>query len=121
MLHAKFWGKWPLALFNRPPWPPPTAIAPKIEGSAPIEEERSPYYDSQSFYPTYLGEVLDGRYQVATKLGYGSKSTVWLARDLYQFVVFSIKNRSPIDVNVDGRGHQPNTMWRLKLMPSIVS
>jgi hypothetical protein len=31
--------------------------------------------------------VLKGRYQLATKLGYGSSSTIWLARDLNQFVL----------------------------------
>ncbi|RJE23167.1 STYKc [Aspergillus sclerotialis] len=34
------------------------------------------------FYPICLGEVLDGRYLVEHKLGYGSFSTVWVAHDL---------------------------------------
>ncbi|PGH00717.1 CMGC/SRPK protein kinase [Helicocarpus griseus UAMH5409] len=37
------------------------------------------------FYPVRLGDTLNGRYQLAIKLGYGSSSTVWLARDLNQW------------------------------------
>ncbi|GES61291.1 kinase-like protein [Aspergillus terreus] len=51
----------------------------------PIKEERTPYYDPARFYPARLGDVLNGHYQLATKLGYGSSSTVWLARDLHQW------------------------------------
>lgn len=39
------------------------------------------------FCPIHLGErysVLNDRYQFTTKLGYGTSSTVWLLRDLYQ-------------------------------------
>ena len=53
----------------------------------PVKEERVPCYDPKRFYLTYLGEVFNSRYQVATKLGYGTNSTVWLARDLYTFVL----------------------------------
>jgi serine/threonine-protein kinase SRPK3 len=52
-----------------------------------VEEERTPYYDPARFFPARLGNVLKGRYQLATKLGYGSSSTIWLARDLNQFVL----------------------------------
>jgi serine/threonine protein kinase len=36
------------------------------------------------FYPVYLGEVLNDRYLVEHKLGFGGGSTVWMARDLYE-------------------------------------
>jgi serine/threonine-protein kinase SRPK3 len=75
-----------LRTLQHEPWPLSTAIPPRLNASRPIEEERTPYYDPSSFYPVQLGEVLNGRYQIATKLGYGSGSSVWLARDLYQFV-----------------------------------
>ncbi|KAK8156697.1 hypothetical protein BKA80DRAFT_208808, partial [Phyllosticta citrichinensis] len=39
-------------------------------------------YCSGGYYPTCLGEIFHGRYRVIHKLGYGSYSTVWLARDL---------------------------------------
>ena len=68
------------------PWPMTTAVAPFIDDSRPMEEEATPYYNPKRFYPTRLGEVLNDRYQVATKFGYGTGSTVWLARDLFQSV-----------------------------------
>lgn len=55
-----------------------------------VEEELTPYYDPTRFYPARLGNVLNGRYQLATKLGYGSSSTIWLARDLNQFVFHAL-------------------------------
>lgn len=52
-----------------------------IESAAPIEEERLPHYDPVDFYPVRLGEVLNDRYEVLGKIGYGSKATVWLCQD----------------------------------------
>ncbi|PYI03624.1 kinase-like protein [Aspergillus sclerotiicarbonarius CBS 121057] len=72
------------ALKHRP-WPLSAAVAPKLPVNEAIEEERTPYYDPARFYPAHLGEVLKDRYQLATKLGYGSSSTIWLARDLDQW------------------------------------
>ncbi len=79
----------PLRVLQSSPWPLSTAAAAALDERQSIEEERTPYYDPKRFYPTHLGEVLNGRYQVATKLGYGTNSTVWLARDLQQYVLFS--------------------------------
>ncbi|KAF4972963.1 hypothetical protein FZEAL_9463 [Fusarium zealandicum] len=73
---------WPLMGLYRRPWPMSSAVAPRLDHSIPIEEEKTPNYHANRFYPIYLGQVLDGRYQVATKLGYGANSTVWLVRDL---------------------------------------
>ena len=39
-------------------------------------------YVSGAYYPISFGETLDGRYHVVHKLGWGSFSTVWMARDL---------------------------------------
>lgn len=39
-------------------------------------------YNADTYYPVQIGEVLNSRYQVVGKLGYGVTSTVWLARDL---------------------------------------
>jgi serine/threonine-protein kinase SRPK3 len=77
----------PVWALKHRPWPLSTAIAPKLPMNEAVEEERTPYYDPARFFPARLGNVLKGRYQLATKLGYGSSSTIWLARDLNQFVL----------------------------------
>ena len=46
-----------------------------------IEEERNPKYNPDAFYPAKIGEILNGRYRIVAKLGYGMTATVWLARD----------------------------------------
>lgn len=54
----------------------------ELDPAVPIEEELLPEYIAEMYYPVRIGEVLNGRYQVVCKLGYGTTSTVWLARDL---------------------------------------
>ncbi|KAJ5212784.1 uncharacterized protein N7498_004430 [Penicillium cinerascens] len=75
----------PFKAFRQPPWAFPAAIPSRIDPSLLVEEENSPYYEAAHFYPARIGETLNNRYQIATKLGHGSRSTVWLARDLQQF------------------------------------
>ncbi|KAF5656260.1 CMGC SRPK kinase [Fusarium circinatum] len=70
-----------MALYHQP-WPPCAIPTARLDPTCPIEEERTSNYSPDRFYPIRLGQLLDGRYQVATKLGYGANSTVWLARDL---------------------------------------
>ncbi|EHK24113.1 uncharacterized protein TRIVIDRAFT_147331 [Trichoderma virens Gv29-8] len=44
-------------------------------------EELAKYYPG-GYHPIHLGDILDrGRYRILDKLGFGSFSTVWLARD----------------------------------------
>ncbi|KAG5795423.1 hypothetical protein H9Q69_005516 [Fusarium xylarioides] len=73
---------WPLMALYRRPWPISSAAAPRLDPSILVEEEKTPNYHADRFYPIHLSQVLNGRYQIATKLGYGANSTVWLARDL---------------------------------------
>lgn len=47
-----------------------------------MEEETLPDYIASRYYPTRIGEIIKDRYQVVGKLGYGTTSTVWLARDI---------------------------------------
>lgn len=55
----------------------------KDEGSPEkVEEENFDYYSPDYFYPVRFGDILNSRYQVVSKLGYGASSTVWLCRDL---------------------------------------
>lgn len=60
----------------------PTTGYQSIEADQPVEEETLPDYRAYRFYPVQLGEVFNDRYQAIAKLGYGSSSTTWLARDL---------------------------------------
>ncbi|KAE8349567.1 kinase domain protein [Aspergillus coremiiformis] len=57
-----------------------------------VEEETLPFYRPEQFYPVYIGEVLNSKYKVLGKLGYGSYSTVWLCRDNsnHQYVALKI-------------------------------
>ncbi|RDL42459.1 uncharacterized protein BP5553_02438 [Venustampulla echinocandica] len=55
-----------------------------IEANQQVEEGELPDYRVDRFYPVRLGEVFQDRYQVIAKLGFGSSSTIWLARDLKQ-------------------------------------
>ncbi|KAL3482074.1 kinase-like protein [Aspergillus californicus] len=61
----------PVWALKHRPWPLSPAVAPKLPVNEAVEEERTPYYDPARFYPTRLGTVLNDRYQLATKLGYG--------------------------------------------------
>ncbi|KAL3465080.1 kinase-like domain-containing protein [Aspergillus heterothallicus] len=63
----------------------------EINPSVPVEEESIPTYGPEKFYPARIGEVLNDRYQVVGKLGYGSSATVWLARDLLEDRYLAIK------------------------------
>ncbi|KXX80345.1 Serine/threonine-protein kinase SRPK [Madurella mycetomatis] len=56
-----------------------------------IEEEGLPKYKPEHFYPARLGEVFNDRFQIVTKLGYGSCSTIWLARDLHDHQYVALK------------------------------
>ncbi|KAJ5102305.1 hypothetical protein NUU61_004527 [Penicillium alfredii] len=47
-----------------------------------IEEETLPDYNASQYYPTRIGEIIKDQYQVIGKLGFGSTSTAWLARDM---------------------------------------
>ena len=58
-----------------------------IDSSLKIDEEGLPHYKASCFYPVYLCSIFDSRYQVLSKLGYSSCSTIWLLRDV-MFVQF---------------------------------
>jgi hypothetical protein len=49
--------------------------------SGPDVENPDGYRDG-GYHPVHLGDVYQQRYRVIHKLGFGSYSTVWLARDL---------------------------------------
>lgn len=60
----------------------PTSGFETIQADQPVEEEELPDYKADRFYPVKLGDIFQDRYQTLAKLGSGSSSTSWLARDL---------------------------------------
>ncbi|KAI1432831.1 serine threonine protein kinase, CMGC group [Xylaria sp. CBS 124048] len=57
-------------------------LARRIPFNTKVEEETLPGYHPTRYYPVSIGRIFAKRYQVVGKLGYGTTSTVWLARDL---------------------------------------
>jgi len=68
-------GQWQRLDFNNPNFA-------RIPSYVAIEEETIPDYVASRCYPVRIGEVFQDRYQVVSKLGFGTSSTAWLARDL---------------------------------------
>ncbi|PWY89520.1 kinase domain protein, partial [Aspergillus sclerotioniger CBS 115572] len=64
-----------------------------------------PSYSKEHYYPDRIGEVLNSQYQIVTKLGFGSSSTVWLCRDLHTNRYLALKihvrsNHPPPEVQI---------------------
>ena len=65
----------------------PASRFPKIVPTdLPIEEERIPGYDPRRFLHVNPGDVLNNRYKMVVKVGWGTNSTVWLAQDTQRYV-----------------------------------
>lgn len=83
MTHLLRWAK---GILRRAPLAPlqfPTTGFKSIPKSAVLEEERFEEFRAASYYPVNIGDLFaSGKYQVVGKLGFGSTSTVWLARNL---------------------------------------
>ncbi|KKZ57827.1 hypothetical protein EMCG_05578 [[Emmonsia] crescens] len=47
----------------------------------PIEVERLERYRPGGYHPLTLGDIIQSRYRVVHKLGYGAYSIIWLCRD----------------------------------------
>ncbi|KAJ5561471.1 protein kinase [Penicillium sp. DV-2018c] len=47
-----------------------------------VDEEICPGYELKKYYPAEPGQLLDNRYQILVKVGWGSSSTTWFARDM---------------------------------------
>ncbi|RAK95101.1 putative serine/threonine-protein kinase [Aspergillus ibericus CBS 121593] len=66
-------------------WQLPSDSGPPIPQQELVDEEICPDYDPANCYPAKPGEVLAEKFQLLTKIGWGSQSTVWLARDISRF------------------------------------
>lgn len=58
-----------------------------LPADTPIEEEKIPGYNAKNFYPVDPGDLLNNRYRIVAKVGWGTSSTVWLAQDTQQYVL----------------------------------
>lgn len=73
-------------IMTSPP-PTPSKLLPIQYSQRRFHEIQTPTewieeYRPGKFHPIHLGDLLDdARYRIVRKLGYGSYSTVWLARD----------------------------------------
>lgn len=67
---------------DSPPRPLSIAQAELYGEDILVEEETLAWFDPQKWYPVRIGDVINSRYQVLVKLGFGSVSTAWLCRDL---------------------------------------
>lgn len=72
-------------ILRQAPSSSPAISTPDLGRDEPMEEERVPHTALRCFYPMHLGDVLNDRYLVTAKLGYGGRSTVWLAKDLHRY------------------------------------
>ncbi|EFY86149.1 protein kinase domain-containing protein [Metarhizium acridum CQMa 102] len=77
--------KWARAWTRRAPLVPlrfPTSGFDLVQDPVLLEEEQLDGFAANQYYPINIGDVLASRYQVIGKLGFGTTSTVWLARNL---------------------------------------
>lgn len=40
-----------------------------------------PFFHRKHYYPVRIGDILNDKYRIISKLGYGAYSTVWLAKN----------------------------------------
>ncbi|KAJ5709488.1 hypothetical protein N7493_010822 [Penicillium malachiteum] len=86
--------RWATKTLRKPPSLPiifPTGGYKTVPHSELLEEERFEQFRQGQYYPAKIGDVLTSRYQVVGKLGFGTTSTVWLARDLQCHRYVSLK------------------------------
>lgn len=73
-----------------------------IKTAPTFEEEKCRNYDPKDFYPARIGDTLNSKYELVSKLGWGTGSTVWLARAMHwlpwqneHHVALKITNNTP--------------------------
>ena len=103
-------GRWVRNVFTRSASSPrkfPNNGFKVVNDVEKLEEENWDWYKPGLFYPVRVSEVFQSRYQVLGKLGYGSRSTAWLCRDL-RWVQQRHQARTPLSANT--RGHKYVTL-----------
>ncbi|XP_019734937.1 SRSF protein kinase 2-like isoform X2 [Hippocampus comes] len=83
-----------------PPHRPPVQahLAPPEPAGTYDQEENPADYGIGGYYPVEIGEILENRYQVVKKLGWGHFSTVWLCWDMVRrrFVALKVVKSAPM-------------------------
>lgn len=77
--------RWAANALRRAPSAPmffPTSGFETVRPSEVLDEERFEHFKQGQYYPANIGAVFSSKYQIDGKLGFGSTSTVWLARDI---------------------------------------
>jgi serine/threonine-protein kinase SRPK3 len=72
-------------LFGHKPWTPFRVLNSGFEvikNDVLLEKEHLEDFRKGVYYPINIGDVFASSYQVVGKLGFGTTSTVWLARDM---------------------------------------
>ncbi|EYE91453.1 kinase-like protein [Aspergillus ruber CBS 135680] len=62
-----------------------------ISTARAIKEEILHGYIAERYYPVYVGQIFNSRYQIITKLGFGATSTIWLCLDLQENRYLTLK------------------------------
>ncbi|KAF8179875.1 CMGC protein kinase [Pholiota molesta] len=100
--------RWTQRLFKRSPAQPlrfDNSNFKILPASQNFEEEAFDDFSTGRYLPVRIGEVLDTRYQVVGKLGFGLGSTVWMAYDLHKrrkvaLKVFTNDRQNREEVNI---------------------
>ncbi|KAH8927533.1 kinase-like protein [Atractiella rhizophila] len=89
-----------------------------IPDSCLVDEETVPSYNPAQYFPARIGQVLNTHYQIISKVGFGTTSTVWLCRDLrraeakYKVVKILTKSASANgNFEVDALDHLKSQEW----------
>ncbi|EGD95605.1 CMGC protein kinase [Trichophyton tonsurans CBS 112818] len=82
---------------KKSPWKIPSTQGHSLPRHELVDEEICPGYNPASFYPAKPGEVLVKKFQLLNKIGWGSQSTVWLARNIsrkYEYTYCTSKSQN---------------------------
>ncbi|KAK0642201.1 kinase-like domain-containing protein [Cercophora newfieldiana] len=122
---ANMFNPPPANMFNPPPAnmhnpPPPTNML--SLHTMPVQDEDFSDYMLKGYHPVHLGDVLHSRYRVFRKLGAGSESTVWLARDekadRRRYVAVKVLRSIPARIKWKMKRNSHLVMHLSKLLPN---
>lgn len=57
------------------------SIPPVLSPDVPVDEEGVPGYRAETYFNANPGDLLNDKYRLVAKIGWGTSSTVWLAHD----------------------------------------